>query len=342
MESQERQLQIFYSHLARLLEAGARLPMALRELVAGAQTPAFAKVLTKLATMVEDGDALAAAMARFPAWFELAYLPLVERAAELEELPEMLRELADLAGLSPEPEGDCAAFHGGILAATAAVLAVAAGVSCFALRRLATQVVEMRGFLPLPTRLLFGLLEFCGNWSALVLALPVVPAAMGFRLWQGRRNLPGFYLLAEYLPGLAGAVRHAEHARICLLLAVFQRHDFSLREGLEAAAQTARGERLRRRLRAWAAAAGSGSDLADIIRRDPRADSLLRLALAGTPPEHLAAKLAALSAFYRRLNAAEISGPPSLLPALPVLLFCVFALTFFLAVWLPLTKLIGG
>lgn len=337
-------LAFFYSHLARLLGRGAPLPTALRELVGAAQTPAVARDLAELAAMVERGDALATAMARFPACFEPACLPLIESAVEQDTLPETLRDLARFSRLKPEPGGGCTSSFGSTLLLTAIIVGMALAVCLFIVPSFEKMFYEMLAGEPLPplTEALIWLSHLCRAWWPLLTMAPLALGFAGLLLWQGRQNLPGFYLLAQFLPGLSAALRHTEYARVCALLAAFLRRGKTLGEGLEAAALAVRGRRLRRRLQHWAGQANSGLDAFILLADDRRADPLLRVAMAETPPDRLVEELDALVVLYSNMVDTVAEDASTLLSAVPLITFVVFVGATVFAMLLPLIKLIDA
>ena len=295
----------------------------MRELVAGAQTPAFAKVLTKLATMVEDGNDLATAMARLPAWFEPAYLPLVERAAEQEALPETLGDLARLARFEADVTVNYRAAYARCLALTAVALVIAGYIYYYPVPILQQFLYGMRP--PFPTRLAFAMASFCRACGPGLLLLPGLFLAAAVLIGLGSRGMPGCRLIAGCSFGARRACRNAELARLCALLASFLRHNLPLAAGLEAAAPSASSRKLRRCLKNWQAAAHDGADLVGLVHDNAAAPRLLRLAVEADAPGGLAERLEQAGGLYAELAMAERSKRLTAFRALPVIILLVLA-----------------
>lgn len=243
----------FYRDLATMLDAGIGIREGLstiRQQAAGT-SPAFLSIVTQIHHHVAEGGALGEAMARFPDVFEDLEVRAVETGELAGILEESLRRLADLRERRHRLKQKVITA----LTYPAMVLGIALVITLllmtFVVPTIIEPLVENRGNIPLPTRIVKTASDmFVHLWWLLILA--AVGAFFLFRWWvrtpAGRRSWDAFVL---HVPVFGGLVLKHTIARAATIISTMLRSGIGFVEALQVAGRTCPNVVLRDAIGRW-------------------------------------------------------------------------------------------
>lgn len=204
--------------LAALLKASLPLSRALKNLEEQSSHAGLQQMLADIHDHVSQGSTFAAALGRYPKQFSPLFISMVEAGELSGALVSSLERLADMM----ETDQALRARLQGALTypcIMVAVLVTSIGIlMTFVLPKFAAILSDLGGALPLPTRVLMGISQFCASWWWLVLLLT---AALAFGLWRYVQSTTGrvrFDALKLRLPVFGQLVQEITLARFSLTL----------------------------------------------------------------------------------------------------------------------------
>ncbi|PIS04964.1 MAG: hypothetical protein COT81_03770 [Candidatus Buchananbacteria bacterium CG10_big_fil_rev_8_21_14_0_10_42_9] len=179
----DKSVVIFSRQLSTMTSANLPLVQALRILVRQTSDETFKKVIDDVASEVEGGSKLSAALASNPKVFSDFYINLVRSGETSGGLDEVLKYLADYQ----EKNYDLKNRIRGAMMYPALVLtslfAVGILMMVFTIPRLTAILTESGVELPIATRLLIGLSDFFVNWwIVLIIVIVAIIVAIRFAL----------------------------------------------------------------------------------------------------------------------------------------------------------------
>lgn len=163
----------FCFHMEQLIKAGVPLLEGLADLRDSMEHPRFREVIANLIDEVEGGKTLSAAMAEHPAVFDVLFVNLIKAGETTGQLGEVFASLTKTIKWHDE----LASTTKRLLIFPAFVGTVVFGVTFFLMVYLVPQLVgfikEMGGELPLHTRALIAVSNFCVHYWYVLLILPL-------------------------------------------------------------------------------------------------------------------------------------------------------------------------
>jgi len=186
-----KEIVVFSRQLATMIEAGLPLVRALRILQEQSENKEFQKILDKIASDVEAGTSLSAALAKYPKTFNKVYTTLIHSGEASGRLDEVLLSLAD----QQEKDFSMMSKIRSAMAYPAFILIMLVGVAVLMLVMVVPQLKsifeEAKVALPLPTRILLAIANFITHYWWLLIII-IVGLVLGFRFWistpSGRRT----------------------------------------------------------------------------------------------------------------------------------------------------------
>ncbi|NIA21478.1 MAG: hypothetical protein GWP05_05825 [Anaerolineaceae bacterium] len=175
----------FANQLAVMVETGVPLPEALQALSQQAQNPTFKEILSAVAADVDEGETFSDALHKHPKQFNPMFVSLVKAGESSGNLGGMLNNVADYLVEAEETRRQVkgAMAYPAFMAALAVVVVVV--LMTFVLPRFTKIYANKDAVLPMPTRVLMGISNFCvAHWIAIVIA--VVLLAVGLVLFMRR------------------------------------------------------------------------------------------------------------------------------------------------------------
>ena len=335
-----RELALFTRQWATLAQSGLPVDQALAAVAEQADSPRTAKLVTALRGHVEAGEALPAALARFPRTFAPLYRGLVAAGAESGRLADVLARLADYleARTALRQKFTVALIYPSL------VTLVALGVIAVLLVYVVPQVVAVyehsRQTLPWLTRALIATSQFFRTtawlWLALALAVPLTFAlALRNRAVRAR-----WHALLLRVPGLGRLAGSLDTARFASTLAILVGSGTPLLRALDTASGVMRLDPLAEAARAAAALVREGVPLAAALKAQKLFPPVLvHLVASGENTGRLAAMLERAAGELERDAETRLAWLAALIQPVLIVLMGAIVLVLVLAVMLPIVSM---
>ncbi len=222
--------------MADLLDAGLPILRALELLTRQKQHPALALALARMRKMVQEGSALSGAMALYPGIFSPVFIQMVRCGEAAGNVAQVLAHLADFCDkdLQLRSQVKGALLYPGIIFCVG--LLTMAVMLTFILPRMIAMFDDMDRVLPLPTRLVIAVSDFCAAYWWLMLGFIAAVVSVLMRAWAdplGRLRVERFFLK---IPIVNGFLRDAETARFSRTLGTLLENGVIISAALESAA----------------------------------------------------------------------------------------------------------
>jgi general secretion pathway protein F len=326
--------------LATLTQSGLPLDQALAAVGEQADDPRAAKLAASLRAHVTTGEALTAALARYPRAFSPLYRGLVGAGSETGRLPEVLASLADYL------EAREALRQKVILALIypAVVTVIAFAVIAVLLAYVVPQVVavyqQSRQTLPWLTQALIATSAFfrATFWVWLVLAVAVLIALLWARRQPALRERWDTTLLR--MPVVGRLVRSLDAARFASTLSILVGSGAPLLRSLEAAADVVRTIPMASAARRASALVREGVALSRALReQNVFPPVLLHLVASGEQSGRLAPLLARAAEELERDAERRLAWLAALLQPALIVVMGAIVLVLVLAIMLPIVSM---
>ncbi len=326
--------------LATLTQSGLPLDQALAAVGEQADDPRAAKLAASLRAHVTTGEALTAALARYPRAFSPLYRGLVGAGSETGRLPEVLASLADYL------EAREALRQKVILALIypAVVTVIAFAVIAVLLAYVVPQVVavyqQSRQTLPWLTQALIATSAFfrATFWMWVVLAVAAVIALLWARRQPALRERWDKALLR--LPVVGRLVRSLDAARFASTLSILVGSGAPLLRSLEAAADVVRTIPMAAAARRASALVREGVALSRALReQNVFPPVLLHLVASGEQSGRLAPLLARAAEELERDAERRLAWLAALLQPALIVVMGAIVLVLVLAIMLPIVSM---
>jgi general secretion pathway protein F len=252
--------------LATLTQSGMPLDQALGAVAEQADHPRAAAIFAALRIHIATGEALPAAMARFPRTFGALYRGLVAAGSETGRLPDVLARLADyLEARAALRQKFTTALIYPVLV-TLIALAVIVVLLTYVVPQVVSVYQQSRQTLPWLTQALIATSGFfratAWFWLALMLAV-IVGFALAYRRVAFRARWHAWILK---IPGIGRLLRSLDTARFASTLAILVGSGAPLLRSLDAASDVVRMIPLARAAKAAAALVREGVSLARALK----------------------------------------------------------------------------
>ena len=329
--------------LATALKAGLPLLPALRVVEAQADTAAMRDLAGNLATDVQGGESLSAAMETHGRDFSRLEASMVRVGETSGMLDQVMGYLSDFAekDLDVRERIRSAATYPLFVLGLAAVSVIL--VMTVVLPRMLSTIAGAIPTLPAPTRILMALTSFLAAywWGVLLLVVAVVAA---FRWWVSRPA--GRFVIDRFLlriPVVGTALRRVAVARFARTLGTLSKSGIGILESLRVLRDTLGNEALARELDKVAAGITQGRSIAEPLRQTGQFPPLLIQVIAmGERTGRLDEMLLQTAEAYERETAAAIQRVMAIVPAVFILLLALVVGFILAAILLPVISIETG
>ncbi len=200
---------LFTGELADLIEAGMTLGQALGALAKQGDEGSAQRVIAKdLTERIVNGESFSDAVAHHPDTFPPLYSSMVRAGEESGAMVEVLHRLVDHYERYDNMRGKIkSALSYPIVVLCFGVIAVIAAMK-FIIPQFQKMFDQMKGGLPMPTKILIGMSDFFNHYSWLLIIIGVV-GFIWFRKWSktpaGRLKIDSMKLKAPLIKGIVAA-----------------------------------------------------------------------------------------------------------------------------------------
>lgn len=335
-------LAIFSRQFSTMIGAGTPIMKCLGVLARQTKDPSFRRAIDMITADIENGDQLSEALARQPAWFTDFYVSMVragEQAGSLDEVLERLAVAAEAASRLRKKIRSAMAYPvavGGLICLTVLAMLV------FLIPTFKGIFKDLKGTLPLPTRVLIGVSDLIlGNLPLLFVLLIV--GVVWFRRWKrSESGKPRWDAIKLRTPVFGRLVRLSALARFSRSLAVLVHTGVPVVTALQVAKTTANSEVIAASVEAVAAQVANGGRISDAMERDGGfTDMVARMVEVGEETGALDQMLGKVADMYEAEVDATVDSLTSLLEPLLIVAMGLTVGAVLLAVYLPMFRVIS-
>ncbi len=334
---------LFSRQLATLLNAGLPLLQSLRSVNSQTASKPLKVIISEIIADIEGGSTLAGSMGKHPDIFNQVYLSLIAAGETSGTLDDALVRLAD----QQEKDADIMAKIKGAMIYPLIILVVMGGVVGFMLVKVLPQVKLMYeetsgAALPLVTRILLAVSDFCIKYWWLVAIVAVVMAVFTSR-WArtigGKTVIDKVKMRTWPFGPLFMKLYMARFARTSTTLVA---SGVPLIQVLEITARAIDNVHISDSLKAAIEKVKGGKSLGDSLEGDPNFLELVpNMLKIGEQSGSLEQMLAKAADYYEKELDQEIKNIQTLIEPVMMVLMGVVAFTVVAAVLLPIYSLAG-
>ena len=233
-----KEIAIFSRQFATMINAGLTLLRALSILVVQTESKYFSTVIESLRADIQSGSSLSQAMARHPKEFNRLYVSMIRAGETGGNLDVTLNELASTIEKQVELRGkirSALAYPGMVLSL---VILILTAMLVFIVPIFKKMYADLKGTLPLPTRVLVGVSDIFVHAFPFVI-LAVIGAVIAYKRWV--RTPPGRQTRDRLLlkvPIFGGLIRKTAMTRFSNTLATLLSSGVPVLESLEITSDT--------------------------------------------------------------------------------------------------------
>ena len=331
---------LFNQEFMALIRAGLTIPDALALAANRHDSPNLGRILTRVLEDVRGGALLSDACAHHPEAFERLYLAAVRTGEKTGDLARVLgryHEYLRHRVALRKKLNQAMAYPAFLLVALAVILAV---LFVFVMPRFVAMYADLGADLPLPTRMLLGVVEYLYIVAPLTLAA-VAAGVVGWRRWTatatGRRQVDQ---IRERLPYVGGLVRIVITAQLARSLSTLLSGGTPLVEALQTAASSVTNQVYLDRLEQVTRQVVEGGSLAQAVRTTAlMPDMAARMIEVGEASGGLDTMLAEIAQFYEEMLDTRLSRVMTLVEPLLMLLMGVLIGGIIIIMYLPVFHL---
>ncbi len=331
---------LFNQEFMALIRAGLTIPDALALAANRPDSPSLGRILARVLEDVRGGALLSDACAHHPEAFERLYLAAVrtgEKTGDLAKVLARYHEYLRHRVALRKKLNQAMAYPAFLLVALVVILAV---LFVFVMPRFVAMYADLGADLPLPTRMLLGVVEYIYIVAPLALAAGAA-AVFGWRRWTatatGRRQVDQ---IRERLPYIGGLARIVITAQLARSLSTLLAGGTPLVEALRTASSSVTNQVYLDRLEQVTRQVIEGGSLAQAVRTTAlMPDMAARMIEVGEASGGLDTMLAEIAQFYEEMLDTRLSRVMTLVEPLMMLLMGVLIGGIIIIMYLPVFHL---
>ncbi len=260
-------LVLFTRQLATMVRSGSALDKGMQVVASQTEQVGMKKVVAALRARVQEGQALAAALADFPGVFPDYYRATVAAGESSGSLDRVLERLADYVEFKQQIRQKVVLALAYPVLLSIVALLVVIGLLTYVVPQIVTVFRNMHQQLPLLTRLMIGTSELLRQYGPLLLVL-LAALAIGFRVLLAR---PGFrcrfHELLLRLPVADKYIRGLEVARFARTFSILVSSGVPALTGMNIAAEVMGNLALREAVTGAAQKVREGESISQALAR---------------------------------------------------------------------------
>lgn len=325
-----------------LIHAGVPIGQGLTGLVRSARNPVLGKVLSEIRIVLESGRELSTALAQHPQIFSSLFVNTVRIGESTGRLDDAFLRLSEYLERDRNTRAQIKSalrYPSFVISAIVAAIGI---INVVVIPQFAQIFARAKVELPVPTRLLIGMSNFCTEyWGAMLCAS--VLAAFTFRAWirseQGRYRWDGIKLR---LPVVGDIIHRATLGRFARGFAMSMAAGVPLTQALGVMAQAVDNEQVGERIRNIR----TGVERGDTLTRSATATGMftplvLQMLAVGEETGAVDRMLAECASFYEREVEYDVKNLSSAIEPILIVVLAGFVLIFALGIFLPMWDLAG-
>ena len=325
-----------------LIHAGVPIGQGLTGLVRSARNPVLGKVLAEIRTVLESGRELSTALAQHPQIFSSLFVNTVRIGESTGRLDDAFLRLSEYLERDRNTRAQIKSalrYPSFVISAIVAAIGV---INVVVIPQFAQIFARAKVELPLPTRLLIGMSNFCTEYWGVMSGAGAL-AAFTFRAWirseQGRYRWDGIKLR---LPLVGDIIHRATLGRFARGFAMSMAAGVPLTQALGVMAQAVDNEQVGERIRNIR----TGVERGDTLTRSATATGMftplvLQMLAVGEETGAVDRMLAECASYYEREVDYDVKNLSSAIEPILIVVLAGFVLIFALGIFLPMWDLAG-
>jgi MSHA biogenesis protein MshG len=325
-----------------LIHAGVPIGQGLTGLVRSARNPVLGKVLAEIRTVLESGRELSTALAQHPQIFSSLFVNTVRIGESTGRLDDAFLRLSEYLERDRNTRAQIKSalrYPSFVISAIVAAIGV---INVVVIPQFAQIFARAKVELPLPTRLLISMSNFCTEYWGVMLCAGAL-AAFTFRAWirseQGRYRWDGIKLR---LPLVGDIIHRATLGRFARGFAMSMAAGVPLTQALGVMAQAVDNEQVGERIRNIR----TGVERGDTLTRSATATGMftplvLQMLAVGEETGAVDRMLAECASYYEREVDYDVKNLSSAIEPILIVVLAGFVLIFALGIFLPMWDLAG-
>ena len=335
---------MFSRNLAIMIKAGLSLNQALNVLAQQTKSPKFKKIISRIATDIQQGKSFSESLSKHPKVFNDLYVNMVKIGETSGNLNEILRSLAE----QMKKDHDLISRVRGAMIYPAVIIAAMIGIGIIMMivvvPKLTEVFVEMKIELPLSTRVIIGVSNFLQHnliFSFIFLSVFIFFARLSMRIKSVKKFLHNIIL---HLPIFGSLSRKINSARFARNFSSLVESGVAIVKSLEITAGTLSNLYFKESLIASAQQVKKGKELSETLScyTNLYAPMIIQMTSVGEKTGDLAGILNNLADFYEE----EIDNITKNLSSIiePIIMLVVGAAVGFFAISMiqPMYSMMGG
>lgn len=330
-------VDIFTRQFASLIKSSITLISALHIISEQTENERFRRIISSIATEIENGEILSDALSKYPKLFSSIYINMIKSGEAGGTMEEALKTLVEFREKEDEIRSKIkSALAYPVFLVITGILTVFV-LFTFFMPRLIDLFNQLGQTLPLPTRILISVTNFAKDTWAWIVIGSFVLALFLKRKGSSKGGRLAADWLKLHLPIIGKLIKKAEISRFARASAVLLKSGLSLFKAIEVAVPLVDSEIFRNELIGMNKKIISGSSLADSMKTVSYfSPMVLNMVAVGEESGHLEESLLEVASFYEKEAERSIKLITSLME--PVIVMIIGALVGFIvfAMLLPI------
>lgn len=329
--------------MTTLFEAQVSALRAFQLLAAEARTPQLAETLSQIATDIQSGSAISAALSRHPKVFSPFYVNMVRAGEEAGKLDETFLFLADYLDRNYEitQKAKNALIYPAFIVCTFVI--VIALMMTLVIPKLAAMLTEVGQEVPIYTRIVIGISQFFSDYILLWGALLILFAFFLVRFIRTEHGKVFFSRARLQVPIIGGIYRKLYLSRVADNLSTMLKSGIQMLRGLEITGTVVEDPTYERVLAEAAADVKGGMPVSEAFRKHPEMPGIIvAMIKIGEETGNMGTILDSIARFYRREVNNAVDTLVSLIEPFMIVALAVGVAILLASVLVPIYNIAGS
>jgi type IV pilus assembly protein PilC len=329
--------------MTTLFEAQVSALRAFQLLAAEARTPQLAAKLSAIASDIQAGSAISAALSRHPEVFSGFYVNMIRAGEEAGKLDETFQYLADYLDRNYEitAKAKNALIYPAFIVGTFVLVMVL--MMTLVIPKLAGMLTEVGQAVPVYTRVVIGISNVFANYALLWGILVVLAGFFLFRYVRTQTGQVVFSRARLQVPVIGGIYQKLYLSRLADNLSTMLRSGIQMLRGLEITGSVVEDPTYERVLREAAIDVKGGMPVSEAFRKHPEIPGMMvAMIKIGEETGNMGSILDSLAKFYRREVNNAVDTLVSLIEPFMIVALAVGVAVLLASVLVPIYNIAGS
>ncbi|MBL8158107.1 type II secretion system F family protein [bacterium] len=329
--------------MTTLFEAQVSALRGFQLLAAEARTPQLAAKLSAIASDIQAGSAISAALSRHPEVFSGFYVNMIRAGEESGKLDETFAYLADYLDRNYEitAKAKNALIYPAFIVGTFVIVMVL--MMTLVIPKLAGMLTEVGQSVPVYTRVVIGMSNLFANYALLWGILVVLAGFFLYRYIKTQTGQVVFSRARLQVPVLGGIYQNLYLSRLADNLSTMLRSGIQMLRGLEITGTVVEDPTYERVLREAAVDVKAGMPVSEAFRKHPEIPGIMvAMIKIGEETGNMGSILDSIAKFYRREVNNAVDTLVSLIEPFMIVMLAVGVAILLASVLVPIYNIASG